>query len=151
MKLVSNIKIVKENVKTKEVVIRELHNISCTVGAESLAARMVGAERGQVTYFAVGTGTVSGANVPTIGDTKLHTELFRKQISVRSSSGATASFRIFFNTSEANGSITEIGLFGDAASATADSGVLFARAAESITKTSSETLTIDWSLDIDAT
>lgn len=151
MKLLSNIKIVKENVNTGEVDIRELHNISCTAGAESLTARMVGANRGQVTYFAVGTGAVTGADTPAVGDTKLHTELFRKQISVRSSTGTTASFRIFFNTGEAIGSITEIGLFGDAASATADSGVLFARAAESITKTSLETLTIDWSLGIDAT
>lgn len=151
MKLVGNVKIIKENVKTKEVEIRELHNISCTAGAESLVARMVGAERGQVTYFAVGTGAVTGGDVPAVGDTTLETELFRKQISVRSSSGTTASFRIFFNTSEANGSITEIGLFGDNASAAADSGVLFARAAESITKTDSETLTIDWSLDVDAT
>lgn len=151
MDLISNIKIVKENTKTGEIDIRELHNISCTAGAESLVARMVGANRGQVTYFAVGTGAVTGGDEPAIGDTTLETELFRKQISVRSSSGTTASFRIFFNTSEAIGSLTEIGLFGDDATVTADSGVLFARAAESISKTSSETLTIDWSLDIDAT
>ena len=151
MQITSNVKIIKENVKTGEVDIRELHNIACTAGAESLTARLVGAERGQVTYLAVGTGAVTGGDEPVIGDTALETELYRKQISVRSSSGTTASFRIFFNTSEANGSITELGLFGDDASATTDSGVLFARAAESITKTDSESLTIDWSLDVDAT
>jgi len=106
---------------------------------------LVGATRGQVTYIAVGTGT----DAPNATDTDLQTELARKQISVRSALGDTASFRIFFNTSEANGTLKEIGLFGDDATVTADSGVLFARAAIDKEKTTSETLTIDWDLSIE--
>ena len=55
---------------------------------------------------------------------------------------------IFFNTSEANAALKEIGLFGDDATVTADTGTLFARAAIDKTKTSSETLTIDWDVEI---
>jgi hypothetical protein len=149
MKLKNNVKVTSENVKTGKVEIIETHNVSCDAGMESLAARMAGAERGQVTYFAVGTGASTGGGAPASTDTVLNTELIRKQISVRSSTGDTASFRIFFSTSEANDDLTEIGLFGDDASVTVDSGVLFARAAIDKTKTDSETLTIDWSLSIE--
>jgi hypothetical protein len=149
MKLKNNVKVTSENVKTGKVEIIETHNVGCDAGMESLAARMVGAERGQVTYFAVGTGASTGGDAPASTDTTLNTELIRKQISVRSSTGDTASFRIFFSTSEANDDLTEIGLFGDDASVTVDSGVLFARAAIDKTKTDSETLTIDWSLSIE--
>jgi hypothetical protein len=145
----NNVKLVFENVETGEKEILELHNTECTVGKNSLASRMVGAEKGQVTYFAVGTGASTGGDAPDVSDTELNTELERKQISVRSATGNTANFRVFFNTSEANGVLTEIGLFGDDASITADSGTLFARAVIDKTKTSAETLTIDWSLDVD--
>jgi len=133
-----------ENTKTKEVEIITLHNIACTVGKNSLANRLIGATKGEITYFAVGTGT----DAPAVGDTTLGTEIYRKQISVRSVSGAIATFRIFFNTSEANDTLKEIGLFGDDATVTADTGTLFARAAVDKTKTSSETLTIDWDVEI---
>jgi hypothetical protein len=144
MKLMSNVKMFFENVKTGEVKVETLHNIACTTGKTSLAQRLVGASKGEITYFAVGTGT----DAPAAGDTTLQTELYRKQISVRSSSGAIATFRIFFNVSEANGALKEIGLFGDDATVTADTGTLFARAAIDKTKTSSETLTIDWDVEI---
>jgi hypothetical protein len=144
MKLMSNVKMFFENTKTKEVEIITLHNIACTVGKNSLANRLIGATKGEITYFAVGTGT----DAPAAGDTTLGTEIYRKQISVRSVSGAIATFRIFFNTSEANDTLKEIGLFGDDATVTADTGTLFARAAVDKTKTSSETLTIDWDVEI---
>ena len=145
MNLKGNIKITIENVDTKKIEIVELHNVSCSAGMESLASRMVGAIKGEVTYFAVGTGT----NAPAKSDVKLQTEIERKQISVRSATGDTAYFRIFFNTTEANGTLKEIGLFGDDASVTKDTGTLFARAAINKTKTTSETLTIDWSLKVE--
>lgn len=145
----NNVKLTFKNTETGKKEIISLHNVECTAGKNSLASRMVGAEKGQVTYFAVGTGDTSAGNAPDASDVALNDELMRKQISVRSSTGNTANFRVFFNTSEANDTLTEIGLFGDDASITADSGTLFARASISKTKTSAETLTIDWSLDVD--
>lgn len=143
----TNVKLTFENVETKEKRVIKVHNTECTAGKNSLASRLAGAEKGQVTYFAVGVGDTSGGNAPDVSDVALVDELIRKQISVRSSSGNIAYFRVFFNTSEANGDLTEIGLFGDDASITPDSGVLFARAGITKTKTNSETLTIDWSLE----
>lgn len=147
---ISNVKLVFENVKEKSLDIIEIHNVGCSAGMQSLASRMAGANRGQVTYLALGTGANSGGNAPDVSDTSLVTELIRKQISVRSATGDTASFRVFFNTSEANNTLTEIGLFGDDATVTAGSGTLFARAVIDKTKTDSETLTIDWELSVEA-
>lgn len=143
----NNVKLTFEDVKTGKKEVIKLHNSETTVGKYSLASRMVGANKGQVTYFAVGTGASTGGDAPAVGDTELDTELIRKQISVRSATDNVASFRVFFSTSEANDTLTEVGLFGDDATAVADSGTLFARAAIDKTKTDSETLTIDWSLE----
>ena len=150
MTTISNVKLTFEDKKKKNVEIIEVHNVGCSTGMHSLASRMAGANKGQVTYLALGTGANTGGDAPDISDTTLVTELIRKQISVRSSSGDTAYFRVFFNTSEANNTLTEIGLFGDDATVTADSGTLFARAVIDKTKTDSETLTIDWELSIEA-
>jgi len=120
------------------------HNLVTTAGLTSLAARIQGSDdpatKGVVTYCAEGTGTDAAA----AGDTELQTEHFRKLVSVRSSAGATATFRTFFNTTEANVTIKEIGLFGDDATATPDSGTLFARLIVDKTKTDAETLTLEW-------
>mgnify|MGYP000924038468 CR=1 FL=1 len=145
MKMRANVKITTEDVRTGVCTVDELHNTSCLAGMESLANRLIGANTGEVKYFAVGTGVTA----PSEADTKLETEIERKQISVRGALGTVAHFRVFFNTSEANGVLKEIGLFGDTATITADSGVLFARALINKTKTSNETLTIDWSLSIE--
>jgi hypothetical protein len=122
------------------------HNLVVATGLASIAARLSGVSsptgKGTVTYCGVGTGTTA----PATGDTTLETEVFRKLISVRSNSANVARFRTFFNTSEANIAIKEIGLFGDSASATANSGTLFARLAVDKTKTSAETLTLDWEI-----
>lgn len=141
------VKLTFENIQTGEVEVLEYDNLFVTAGKVSIAKRMSGVDTnsmGQVTYMAVGT-TNTAAN---IADTTLVTEIFRKQISTRSYSTTSAAFRTFFNTDEANGVLTEVGLFGDDASSTADSGTLYARRVISRTKTSSETLTIDWTLTV---
>ncbi len=127
------------------------HNLAVNTGLYSIAARLAGTDvpankKGTITYCGVGTGTTP----PAAGDTTLETEIFRKQISVRSSTLGVARFRTFFNTSEANDALKELGLFGDAATVTADSGTLFCRLAIDKTKTSSETLTLDWEVAVAA-
>jgi len=127
------------------------HNLAVDTGLASMAARLAGTDipantKGTITYCAVGTdGTAAAA-----GQTALVSELYRKQVSVRSSSGGVATFRTFFNTSEANDTLLECGLFGDDASATTDSGTLFCRLVINKTKTSAETLTLDWEVNIAA-
>ncbi len=127
------------------------HNLAVNTGLNSIAARLAGTDipankKATINYCAVGTGVTA----PDPTDTTLETEVFRKQVSVRSSTLNVARFRTFFNTAEANETLRELGLFGDDATATGDSGTLFCRLAINKTKTSSETLTLDWEIQVAA-
>lgn len=122
-------------------------NLIVTTGKNSIAKALAGIvtnKAGQITYFAVGTDNTA----PVIGDTTLGTEIFRKQISIRSSNGKVASFQTFFNQNEGNGTLKEAGLFGEDASATTDSGQLFAHTLINRTKSASDTLTATWAVTI---
>ena len=129
--------IIKSDLTTK--------NLFVTAGKVSLASAMIGtASKGIITYCSLGTGT----NAPALANTTLQTEIFRKIVSVRSVSSNVATFQTFFTTSEGNGTLREAGLFGDDASGTANSGTLFCRTAITRTKTSSDTLTLNWAITI---
>lgn len=121
----------------------EHRNLVVDSGKSAIAARLAGdvavANRGEITYGAVGTG----GSTPAAGDTTLETELFRKVLALRQFSGNVATFRLFLNTSEGNGTLLEFGLFGEDASGTADSGTLFNRVNINKVKTVAETLTIE--------
>lgn len=122
-------------------------NMVVTAGKDSMADALRGTEtnsKGIITYCALGTSSVA----PALADVQLGTEIFRKLVSVRSVNGNTAVFQTFFTTSEGNGTLREAGLFGDAASGTANSGTLFCRVAISRTKTSNDTLSITWNVTI---
>lgn len=122
-------------------------NMFVTAGKNSLADALRGTtsnNKGIITYCAVGSSIVA----PTLADTSLLAEIARKAISLRSVAGNIATFQTFFTTDEANGTLREAGLFGDAATASANTGTLFCRAAINRTKSSSDTLTISWSVTI---
>ena len=125
-------------------------NMFVTSGKNSLADSLRGTtsnNKGIITYCAVGTDDTA----PALTDVLLGTEIERKLISTREiDSGAdnAAIFTTFFNTSEANGSLKEAGLFGDNASDTVDTGTLFCRTAIDRTKSSSDTLTLEWTIII---
>jgi len=124
-----------------------IKNTFCTVGKNSIADALRGTEtgtKGIITWCGVGTSVLA----PTVADTTLTTEIFRKLVSVRSVSGNVATFQTFFTTSEANGTLREAGLFGDDASGTADSGTLFSKLAINRVKSTSDTLTLTWSITI---
>lgn len=143
----NNVKITFHNIETSKDEVIETHNLVVDNGMESIIQRLAGVDipantKGTITYCAVGTGT----DAPTANDTKLQTEVERKQITVRTYSGKTATFTSFFSTEEANDTLKELGLFGDDATIIADSGTLFARLSIDRAKTSSETLTIEWQI-----
>lgn len=136
-----------QDVNTGELIEDYYKNLVTTAGKVSMAAALRGdtsSNKGIITYCAVGTGT----NAPALADTDLQTELDRKLVGVRSNSSNAAIFQTFFNTSEANGTLREAGLFGDDATDTADSGTMFTRTAINRTKNSSQTLLIYWSITI---
>jgi len=127
--------------------IENVKNMVVTTAKNNIAAALAGsavANKGKITYCAMGTGTTA----PALADTALESELGRKLVSVRSASANVATFQTFFTTSEVVGTLREAGLFGDDATAIADSGVLFCRTAINRTKSSSDTLTLTWSVQL---
>jgi hypothetical protein len=143
IKITGKAEFIFTNVKTGEIRWFEEHNVITTVGKNSWAAGIIGTNnKAIITYCALGTG----ATAPAAGDIKLQTEIFRKLVSVRTSSANVATIETFFTIAEGNGSLKEAGLFGDDASATVDSGTLFSHIAINRTKTSSDTLTLRWTI-----
>jgi hypothetical protein len=122
------------------------HNIIPTAGLNAILRRFGGvgavANEGESTYGAVG----SGSDTPQASDTQMHNEEERKLIGGASMDGNTLIVEVFFNENEANGvEITQFALFGEDASAAADSGTLmqYANFETSFTKTTIETLTVE--------
>lgn len=116
-------------------------NLVCDRGKNIVAARLNNETTytGIINYLGVGTGTTT----PLSTDTQLQTELARTTVSSSSRSNSQTTLGFFFNSSTANGTITEVGAFIDG-SASANSGQIWNHAlfSPSITKTSAETLTI---------
>lgn len=101
----------------------------------------------RINYTALGTGTAS----PTNSDTTLGTEVYRKATASATNSANVAYVTAFYTAVETTGTYKEAGLF-IGASGTANSGALFSRvllnAPAGITKSGTETLTIDYTLTI---
>lgn len=103
-----------------------LDNLVPTVGRSALASILAGdnlkSNPGKITYCAVGTGDTT----PTISGTKLTTELARIPISnLTKSIDNNAIIQAFFTTSQGNGTLKELGMFGEDATSTSDSGTMF--------------------------
>jgi len=100
-----------------------------------------------INYFAVGSGTTAVAN----GDTTLETETYRNALASRTSSSNIVYATGFISATEDSGTYYEAGIFSDA-TGSADSGILVSHvllnAPTGITKSLTESLTIDWTLII---
>lgn len=125
-------------------------NMFMNAGRVSIARRMrnlTDVDHGIITYMALGTGTTA----PLPANTTLVAEVARKLIATRDEApGATNGIvcTTFFNTSEGNGSLREAALFGDDASATVNSGTMYARTLINREKTTADTLTGEWTVVI---
>lgn len=122
-------------------------NILPTVGraavAENLAEAVPSVPNIYVNYTALGTGT----NTPANGDTTLQTETFRKLTASGNGVSNAAIISAFYTAAETSGTFREAGLFING-TASANSGTLFSRIAINITKTTSQTLTIDYTITV---
>ncbi|MCK4609460.1 MAG: hypothetical protein KAT71_08255 [Gammaproteobacteria bacterium] len=99
-------------------------------------------------YVALG----DSATAVVAGDTTLVNETERKAVASSSTSGNKKYISVFFGLAEAVGTINEVGSFSGG-SLTADSGTLFSRISTEnaelpITKTGSESLTIDYEVEV---
>lgn len=120
-----------------------INNVVPTVGRTAIAKVMAGvatkANAGEITYCAVGTGIVT----PNITGVKLTTEIDRTPTSGASTNvDNEVNIRAFFTTSQGNGTLKELGLFGEDASASVDSGTMFQWITFDVVKTSGETMTV---------
>lgn len=123
-----------------------VENIIPTVGREMLANNLTAASptnTPRVTHVALGSGT----NTPANGDTTLQTETYRNAAASRTNVSNIAYVTGFFSATETSGTYREVALFCNG-TGSANSGVLLSRVAVNITKSTSETLTIDWTLTI---
>ena len=121
-------------------------NIVPTVGRQNIANNMTSASPTSVLLVnkaALGTGT----NTPANTDTTLQTETYRNDVASRTNAANIAYVTAFYSAVEVSGTFREIGLFAGG-TATANTGVLMSRVAINITKSTSETLTVDWTLTI---
>lgn len=143
--ITGKIKMTFENVHTGEVRESEYDNLVTTVAKNMIASRLSGAGNdSNITFGAVGTGVTP----PAIGDTTLDTELARTSLALTSATGSVVTTTAFFGTPDANGTLTEYALFGEAATSTADTGTMFNHVTISETKTNSETLTVQATITI---
>ena len=97
----------------------------------------------RLNYTALGTGVTAPAN----GDLTLETETFRKATASETNADNIAFVTAFYTALEVSGTFKEAGLFMDG-TITPDSGTLFSRVAIDITKSLTETLTIDYTITI---
>ncbi len=123
------------------------HNIIPTVGRAAMASWLSSASPSPATirinYCAVGTGT----NAPANADTTLQTETYRNTIASETNANNICYFTGFFSATETSGTFREAALF-IAGTGTVNTGTLFSRVAINITKTTSDTLTLDWTVTL---
>lgn len=139
-------KLTFENIKTGEKRIVEKDNLIVTAGRAWIASRLAvsGSPADiRITHSALGTGTSTPANA----DTQLQTEVYRKNVASATSDQATTYLTAFYSATEYTGNIKEAGMFING-SAGANTGTLFSRIALDTTKSSVETLTIDYTISL---
>lgn len=129
----------------------ETHNIACNVGRTALLnfVANVGGLTG-IQYFAVGVGSIpAGQTGPQASDTQLWSEFYRQALSSATVAANQVDLSTIFSSGVANTTYTEAGIFGDGATGTANSGVLFAHALYTYHKTSTVVLTNDYFVSLD--
>lgn len=121
-------------------------NIVPTVGRTMIANNLTSNSPTNVmkiTHCALGTS----GTTPTNADTTLGAETYRNAIASISNASNIAFATGFFTTTEVTGTFAEAGIFSDG-TLTTDSGILLSHVLAAITKTNTQTLTLDWALTI---
>ena len=121
-------------------------NLIPTVGRKMIADNLTNSSPDnvmRVTHVALG----SNATAPANGDTTLGTETYRNAVASQTNADNVAFHTGFFDATEVTGTFNEAGLFSNG-TGSVDTGILFSHVAISITKSNTETLTIDWTISI---
>jgi len=135
------------DIHTGEVIVKKYKNLIPTAGRSAIASWLTASSPSpasmRLNYTALGTGATAPAN----GDVQLQTETYRKAIASATNASNVAYATAFYTAPEVSGTFTEAGIFMNA-TGTANSGTLFSRVAVSITKSTSQSLTIDYTITI---
>jgi hypothetical protein len=134
------------DVITGKVRIFEYDNVVCTVGKAMLANNLsisAATDDPFLNYVAVGTN----AAAPVAANTQLGTENTRVLTASGTNASNVAYVTGFFGQTQAVATLREAGIFSNG-TASANSGVLFSHVAINITKSNTETLTLDWTVTI---
>lgn len=127
--------------------VQEYENLIPTVGraqlAKALEAALAAIGEIEINFTSLGTGTTAPSN----GDTTLETETFRKAVASLTSASNVLFVTAFYTAPEVTGTFREAGVHINGTGAV-DSGILFSRVAINVTKSVSETLTIDYTITI---
>lgn len=97
----------------------------------------------KVTHIALGSSGTAPAN----GDTTLGTEVYRNAVASLTNSNNIGYITGFFNATETTGTYAEVGAFIEG-TGSADTGTLLSHSLITVTKSSTETLTIDFTITI---
>ncbi len=95
----------------------------------------------KITHCALGSSSTAAANA----DTQLGTETYRNAIASITNAGNIAYATGFFTATETSGTYNEIGIFSNG-TGSANTGILISHVITTIVKTTSQTLTIDWTI-----
>jgi hypothetical protein len=127
--------------------IQSYENLIPTAGrskiAEALAGDLTGISEVEINKTSLGTGSTAPVN----GNTTLETEVFRKDVASATFSSNKLFVTAFYTAIEVTGTFAEAGLHIDGTGAV-DTGTLFSRVLISVTKSASETLTVDYTVTI---
>ena len=135
-----------KDIVTGKVRVIEVDNIIPTCGRTMLANNLTNASptnTPKITHASLGTNITAPANA----DTQLGTETYRNAIASITNANNIAYATAFFNATEVAGTFKEAGIFCNG-TGSANSGVLLSHVAVNITKSNTETLTIDFTLTI---
>lgn len=129
-------------IKLESIALRNqvvVENITTTVGRSVFMQRLAGTTTytGTVNYTALG----SSATAPAVGNTTLGTEVYRKAISSATYASNIAYLETFFTAAETSGTYEEYGNFIDG-TGSANTGQMFNRFIQTITKSVTETLNV---------
>ena len=123
------------------------HNLITTLG-KNLVRDLLGMAAGitGLNYIAIGTDDTAAAITDTVLGNEVHRAVFTDVVY----DTAKITLKYYLSSSTANGNtLVEAGLFGDDASATPDSGTLFAHVTHTaIPKTSAVAVTYSWEISI---
>ncbi|KKM64725.1 hypothetical protein LCGC14_1498470 [marine sediment metagenome] len=143
--ITGHLKFTYRNAKTDKTRVSEYDNIIVDTCFNMLAKRLSGIQNDcNITFGAVGDDNTA----PTSTDTILTNETARAAVTSATVSANQTIVSVFYNTTVANGTIAEFGLFGEAATSAADTGTMINHALVTETKTATETLTIDITITI---